>query len=141
MRTVIAPLTDEVTAQICALEPELAEIARRFIRRLRLEPLLGPRLARGALAYWEARRIYFDRDSVPGDLLRSRRVSARRGNEDLAEGPRYRIIYQAREAPACGIRLIVVLAVGLGHVQPPRRSAYDLAEAHLHRLMTGRSER
>lgn len=142
MRTVIAPLAPEVKAQIRALAPAVdSDIARRFIRRLRLEPLLGSRVIRGALAHWEARRIYFDHDSNPEDLLRSRRVATRCGNDDLAEGPRYRIVYQAREAPASEIRLIIVLAVRLGHAQPPSRCAYDLAEDHLRRLVIERSER
>jgi hypothetical protein len=127
VRTVIAPLPREVRAQIDALDRRLAGIARRYIRRLALEPQLGAPLCRGPLAGFGVRRVYFDRCSVPGDLLRSRAPTARRGNQDLAAGPRWRIVYWVEEAPRAGLRLIVILAVGEAHPRPPRHSVYELA--------------
>jgi hypothetical protein len=141
VRTVIAPLAPEVEAQIDALGGTLGGIARRYIRRLALEPLLGSPVNRGRLASTRARRIRFDRDDRPEDLLRSRRVASRRGDQDLCEGPQYRIVYLAREAPGAGVRLIVILAVGKGHARPPDRDAYQLAETHVHRLRIERSDR
>jgi hypothetical protein len=84
VRTVIAPLPREVQAQIDALDRRLAGIARRYIRRLALEPQLGAPVCRGPLAGFGVRRVYFDSCSVPGDLLRSRAPAARR------PGPRRR---------------------------------------------------
>ena len=62
MRTVIAPLGDEVEADLAALERRLENIARRYVRRLALEPYLGGRVPRGVLAETGARRVYFDAD-------------------------------------------------------------------------------
>ena len=50
MRTLIAPLDPGVESQLRGLDRKRAEIARRYIRRLALEPHLGYRLARGRLA-------------------------------------------------------------------------------------------
>lgn len=141
MRTVIAPLALEVEEQIDALGPALGEIAQRYIRRLRLEPSLGGLVKRGPLAALPARRVYFDREDCPEDLLRSRRVASRRGDQDPSAGPRYRIVYLAREAPTTGVRLIVILAIAKGHVQPPDRDAYQLAEAQVRRLRIERRDR
>lgn len=127
MRTIVAPLGTEVEEQLDALDAKRAEIARRYIRRLVLEPLLGSPVARGPLAGYSARRVYFDADSVPGDLLRCRAPAARRGDEDLAAGPRWRIVYWVQEAPAADVRLIVILAVGEAHPDPPRPTVYELA--------------
>jgi hypothetical protein len=127
VRTVIAPLPREVDAQIDALDRRLADIARRYIRRLALEPQLGAPVCRGPLTAFDVRRVYFDTCSVPSDLLRSRAPGARRGNQDLAAGPRWRIVYWAEEAPRAGVRLIVILAVGEAHPRPPQPSVYELA--------------
>jgi hypothetical protein len=135
VRTVIAPLPPEVEAQLAALDARLAGIARRYIRRLALEPRLGAPVLRGPLAAFGVRRIYFDRRSAPGDLLRSRAPAARRGNQDLATGPRWRIVYWVEEAPRAGVRLIVVLAVGEAHPRPPRPTVYELAWTTLAALL------
>ena len=120
MQTVIAPHEPEVRQQLEALSPRLREIARRYIARLRFEPFLGHRLERGLLATEEARAVYFDRDSRPDDLFGARRPPRRRGSDDLAEGPRFRVVYIPIEARAAELRLIVVLAVGAAHDDPGR---------------------
>ena len=127
MQTVIAPHEPEVRQQLDVLSPRLREIARRYIERLRLEPFLGHRLQRGLLATERARAVYFDRDSRPDDLFGGRRPARRRGNDDLAEGPRFRVVYVPIEARAAELRLIVVLAVGAAH-DDPARDVYLAAE-------------
>ena len=47
MRTLIAPLDPGVESQLRGLDRKRAEIARRYIRRLALEPHLGYPLAAG----------------------------------------------------------------------------------------------
>ena len=64
--------------------------------------------------------MYFDRDSRPDDLFGARRPPRRRGRQDLAEGPRFRVVYVPIEARAAELRLIVVLAVGAAHGDPSR---------------------
>jgi hypothetical protein len=119
VQTVIAPHEPEVREQLQALPPCLREIAHRYIERLRLEPLLGHRLERGLLASEGARAVYFDRDSRPDDLFG--------GSDDLAEGPRFRVVYLPLEARAAELRLIVVLAIGPAH-EDPERDVYVAAE-------------
>jgi hypothetical protein len=135
VRTIVAPLGCEVETQLGEMDPQLARLARRYIRRLRLEPYLGVPVARGTLAEHGCRRIYFDRDDQPDDLLGGRRSCKRHGDQDLSEGPRYRIVYWVREAPRTDMRVIRVLAVGEGHPDPPRRNAYELARQQLRRLI------
>jgi hypothetical protein len=127
VQTVIAPHEPEVRQQLEALSPRLREIARRYIERLRLEPFLGHPLERGLLATEQARAVYFDNDSRPDDLFGARRPSRRRGSDDLAEGPRFRVVYIPIEARAAELRLIVVLAVGAAH-DDPSRDVYLAAE-------------
>ena len=98
MRTAIAGLEPEVQAQLAALDTRRADIARRYIERLRLEPYLGHRLTRGLLASEECRAVYFDRDSRPDDLFGGARVPRRRGDEDPSAGPGYRVVYRLLEA-------------------------------------------
>ena len=83
MRTVIAPLHPEVQEELRALDRRRAQIARRYIRRLALEPYLGARVERGLLAEYGCRRIRFDRHDRPDDLFGARRPSKRRGDQDL----------------------------------------------------------
>jgi hypothetical protein len=120
VQTVIAPHEPEVRRQLDALPPRLREIAHRYIERLRLEPFLGHRLERGLLATEGALTVYFDRDSRPDDLFGARRPPRRRGDQDLAEGPRFRVVYVPIEARATELRLVVVLAVGAAHDDPSR---------------------
>jgi hypothetical protein len=127
VQTVIAPHEPEVRRQLDTLPPRLREIAQRYIARLRFEPFLRHRLERGLLATEATRAVYFDRDSRPDDLFGARRPPRRRGNEDLAEGPRFRVVYIPIEARATELRLIVVLAVGAAH-DDPRRDVYAAAE-------------
>lgn len=127
MQTVIAPHEPEVREQLEALAPQLRDIAQRYIERLRLEPFLGHRLDRGVLATEGARAVYFDRESRPDDLFGARRPPRRRGSDDIAEGPRFRIVYIPIEARAAELRLIVVVAVGAAH-ENPSRDVYVAAE-------------
>ena len=66
MRTVIAHLPREVEAQPEALDPQLAGIARRYIRRPALEPQLGHPLTRGYLASRSVRAVYFSQVAFRG---------------------------------------------------------------------------
>jgi hypothetical protein len=134
VRTVIAPLPREVEAQLAALDRRLAEIARRYIRRLALEPQLGHPLARGYLGSRSVRAVYFDRTSDPDDLFGARRGSRRAGNEDPCEGPRWRVVYRAAETRDGELRVIVVLGVGVAHPEPGEESIYVAAERLLRRL-------
>ena len=99
MRTLIAPLRPEVQRELGALDRRRARIARRYIRRLALEPYLGARVERGLLAEYACRRIRFDRHDRPEDLFGARRPPKRRGDEDLGQGPGWRIVYWLPEAP------------------------------------------
>ena len=69
MRTLIAPLDPGVESQLRGLDRKRAEIARRYIRRLALEPHLGYRLARGRLASEQCRAVRFDHDHRPEELF------------------------------------------------------------------------
>lgn len=69
MRSVIAPLGAVVENDLAELDARSAEVARRFIRRLRLEPELGAPATRGTLGVLGARRVYFDASSRPDDLF------------------------------------------------------------------------
>jgi hypothetical protein len=131
VRTVIAPLLPEVEAELRALDGRLEDVARRYVRRLALEPLLGSVVPRGPLATVGARRIYFARDNQPDDLFGSRRPPARRGDQDPGEGPGWRIVYWVAEAQRAQTRIIVILAVGRGHARPPSANAYELATRRL----------
>jgi hypothetical protein len=135
VRTIVAPLGGEVEAQLAALDAQAGRLARRYIRRLWLEPYLGVPVERGLLAEHGCRRVYFDRDDHADDLLGARGRVKRRGDEDPSAGPRFRIVYYVREAPRAGVRVIRILAVDEGHPSPPRRSAYDLAVDGLRRLI------
>jgi len=134
VRTVIAPLHHEVEAQFHALDRKRAEIARRYIRRVRLEPELGVPVERGLLAEHRCRRIYFDRDDQPDDLFRARRPPARRGDQDPSEGPAFRIVYWIGEAERTQTRIVVILAVGRAHTKPPSTNVYQLATRRLQAL-------
>lgn len=133
MRTIVAPLAPEVLTELHALDRKRAEIARRYIRRLRLEPDLGRPIKRGALARLDGRRVYFDADDNPDDLFGNRPAARRRGNQDLGEGPQWRIVYVTRTAPRSELRVIVVLAVGQAHPPRSQPTVYELAAQRLER--------
>ena len=102
-----------------ALDRRRAEIARRYIRRLALEPELGVPVDRGLLGEHGCRRIYFDRNDQPDDLFGGRQPPVRCGDEDLSEGPG--LADRLLDTERCGqVRLVVVLAIGRGHAKPPR---------------------
>jgi hypothetical protein len=134
VRTVIAPLPREAEAQLAVLDDRLAGIARRYIERLRLEPLLGHRLTRGLLATEDCRAIYFDRESQPDDLFGNRRPARRRGDQDPGAGPQWRVVYRLLEAPRTDVRVVQVLGVGRAHVEPGREDIYTAAVRLLNRL-------
>ena len=135
MRTLIAPLPPEVQRELGVLDRRREQIARRYIRRLALEPYLGARVERGLLAEYGCRRIHFDRHDRPDDMFGAHRPSKRRGDEDLGKGPAWRIVYWLPEAPQADIRLAVVLAVAPGHTKPPDPNAYELASRRLEALI------
>jgi hypothetical protein len=134
VRTVIAPLPWEVEAQLAAIDARLAGIARRYIRRLALEPRLGHPLARGYLASRGVRAVYFDRASNPDDLFGARRGERRSGDQDPSDGPRWRVVYRAAETRDGELRVIVVLGVGVAHPEPGEESIYVAAERLLRRM-------
>jgi hypothetical protein len=134
VRTAIARLEPEVEQQLDALDKRLAGIARRYIARLRLEPFLGHRLTRGLLASQQCRAVYFDRHSRPDDLFGSGAVRRRRGDEDLAAGPEWRVVYRLLEAKRSDVRVVQVLAVGRAHVEPGRDDTYAAATRVLNRV-------
>jgi hypothetical protein len=134
VRTVIARLEPEVERQLDALDKRLAGIARRYIARLRLEPYLGHRLTRGLLASQQCRAVYFDRQSRPDDLFGNEGVRRRRGDEDLAAGPAWRVVYRLLEARRSDVRVVQVLAVGRAHVEPGQQDVYAAATRLLRRL-------
>jgi hypothetical protein len=141
VRTLIAPLHPEVQQELQLLDRKRAEIARRYIRRLALEPYLGARVERGLLTEHGCRRIYFDHDNRPDDLFRARRPTLRRGDQDPSEGPRWRIVYWTPEASRSQIRLVVILAVAAGHPTPPTPNAYELATRRLEPLLDAFSKK
>jgi hypothetical protein len=131
VRTVIAPLFPGVEQQLDGLDRKRAEIARRYIRRLALEPYLGYTMRRGGLARERCRAVRFDRNDDPDDLFGGRRRATRAGDEDPSCGPRRRIVYWVRETQDQRLRMIVVLAVGIAHPKPGQRSVFELAERQL----------
>jgi len=141
VRTVIAPYSPEVETEPAALDTRPQTIARRYVRRLALQPYLGGSLHRGLLAEHECRRIYFDRDDDPDDLFGAGRPGKRQGNEDLCEGPAWRIVYWIVEAKRCEIRLVVILAVAPGHARPGYANAYELAAKRLETLIDAMRKR
>lgn len=134
MRTVIAPLAPEVVAQLEALDPGLGRVARGYMARLRLEPLLGHRLDRGLLADAGVRAVYFDRHDRPEDLLGATALAKRGGGQDLSAGPRYRVVYEVLEARRAEVRVVRVLGVGRAHTDPGTDDIYIQAERLLRRL-------
>jgi hypothetical protein len=134
VRTALAGLEPEVQTQLAALDGRRAEVARRYIARLRLEPYLGHRLTRGLLASEECRAVYFDRDSRPDDLFGGEPVARRRGDQDPSAGPRYRVVYRLLEARRSDVRVVQVLGVGLAHVNAGEQDVYVRAAQLLERL-------
>jgi hypothetical protein len=135
VRTMIAPLHPEVETELGALDARLQDIARRYIRRLALEPYLGYRLQRGRLTEEQCRAVRFTEDDRPAELFGPRHRSPRRGDQDPSEaGPRWRIVYWPAQTSTRELRLIVVLAVGIAHPEPGQRSAFELAETLLNTI-------
>jgi len=124
----IAPRLPEVEAELAGLDRRLQGIARRYVRRLALQPYLGYPLQRGDLARERCRAIRFEGDDDPGDLFGSQRRATRAGNEDPSCGRPWRIVYWIRETPDRERGLVVALAVGVAH---PKRSVFELAERTL----------
>jgi hypothetical protein len=147
VRTVITLLRPEAQEELRVLDRRRAQIARRYIRRLALESYLGARVERGLLGEYGCRRIHFDRHDRPDDLFGASRPAKRRGDQDLSEGPGWRIVYWLLEAPRSQIRLVVILAVAAGHPRPRELNVYELARRRLEvligtrRTKEGRRER
>jgi hypothetical protein len=133
VRTVIAPLHEEVEVQLRALDSKRAAVARRYVARLALEPYLGHRLTRGVLASEECRAVYFDRNSRPDDMFGASRAG-RRGGEDPSAGPAYRVVYRLLEARRTGVRVVQVLGIGRAHVGTGEEDVYTAAARLLERL-------
>jgi hypothetical protein len=118
LRALIAPLGCEVKHALGQLDARLARIARRYIRRLGLEPYLGPHADRGLLAEYGCRRIRFDSH----DLQPSGRSPKRHPSNSLTEGAtRPRLL----PLPACRGRISKLtyrrLAASITSTRPTRR--------------------
>lgn len=135
MRTVVAPLAPEVEGQLAGLDGQLRAVAEGYIARLRLEPYLGRLVPRGLLSELEARAVLFARDSRPELMLSEHRGQLRTAGEECSKGQPWRVIYVAREAAKADVRVIVVLAVGLGHADTGQESAYTAARGLAPRLL------
>jgi hypothetical protein len=133
MRTLVAPLAPEVQSQLEGLDDQLRAVAEGYLARLRLEPYLGRLVPRGLLGSYDVRAVLFGRDDRPDQMVGDHRGRLRVAGEDASLGPRWRIVYRVREAPNAGVRVVQVLAVGVGHVDPKehaagQRTAYRDAE-------------
>ena len=115
MRTVIAPLSPEVEAELAALDARLQRRGATIHPPTRVQPHLGYRLRRGHLAEEQCRAVRFDRDNNPDDLFGGRRIASRTADEDPSSGPRWRIVFWPAETKDREVRLIVVLTVGIAH--------------------------
>ena len=132
VRTIVAPLAPEVRAELDALDRRRAEIARRYIRRLRLQPFLGAPIDADRLPpRWPARLLRRRRRPRRPVRQPARAASARRPGP--RSGPEWRIVYVARAAPRTEALLIVVLAVGQAHPPGPQPTVYELAAQRLER--------
>jgi 2,4-dienoyl-CoA reductase-like NADH-dependent reductase (Old Yellow Enzyme family) len=110
------------------------EAMRRIRTNIGPQPFLGYRMQRGRLASERCRAVRFDRDDRPEAPFVAQRARLRDAGEQPEDGPRYRIVYWARETPDGRIVLVVVLAVGIAHPAPERPSVFDLAEETLNRV-------
>jgi hypothetical protein len=106
-----------------ALDRRRAQIARRYVRRLALEPELGHPLTRGLLATAGCRAVYFDRSSRPDDLFGACRQATRAGNEDASAGPGYRVVYRVLEARRTGCGWCTCSASAGPMSRPGRRAS------------------
>jgi len=127
MRTIVAPLAPEVRLQLEALDGQLRGVAEGYIARLRLEPYLGRVISRGLLGRVGARAVLFNRDARPEQMVGDHRGRLRVADEGPEKGPRWRVIYRLREAPAAGVLVVQVLSVGPGHTDTGVEDAYDMA--------------
>jgi hypothetical protein len=123
----ITPFFSEVEQQLAGLDRRREQIARRYIRRLALQPYLGYRMRHGQLADERCRALRFDIHDNPNDLLGGKPRAMRAGDDDLSRGPRWRIVYWVRETRDREIRVIVILAVGIAHPKSGRVSVFDHA--------------
>jgi hypothetical protein len=74
------------------------------------------------------------RGSKPDDLFGVRGGGRRRGDQDLCEGPRWRVVQRAAQTRDGELRVIVVLGVGVAHPKTGEESIYAAAERLLRRL-------
>ena len=137
MRTVVAPLAPEIEQDLGRLDDQLRRVAEGCIRRLKLEPDLGRLVPRGLLSTYDARAVLFDRDSRPEGLLGEHRGQLRVAGEEPSKGPRYpkgpryRVVYRSADAPSAGVRVVMVLGVGLGHEDCGAEDIYRVATRRL----------
>ena len=134
-------VTDEAEAQLVALaatDRRAAQVARKYIERLALEPELGQPVERGYLADVKARRIRFGAGDTPEQLFGQGARRVRRGDQDLSEGPPYRVVYITVAIEKLDVKLVIVAAVGRGHTDKDTENAYQAAERVLrNRLKKG----
>ncbi len=131
MRTVVAPLAPEIERDMGRLDDQLRNVAEGYVRRLKLEPDLGRLVPRGLLSTYDARAVLFSRDSRPERLLGEHRGQLRVAGEDPSQGPRYRVVYRTADAPGAGVRVVMVLGVGLGHEDCGAEDIYRVATRRL----------
>lgn len=141
MRTVVAPLAPEVKTQLGELDDQLGVVVEGYLARLRLEPYLGHVLVRGLLGWVRARAVYVDRDDRPDQIAGDQRGRLRLATADPSKGPRWRVVYRVREAPHAGIRVVQVLAIGVGHAEPGDEDAYRAAARLLDGLLNDEKRR
>ena len=141
MRTVIAPLHPEVQQELRALDRRRAQIARRYIRRLALEPYLGARVERGLLAEYGCRRIHFDRHDRPDDLFGAGVRRSAAATRTSAKAP------AGGSCTGCARRhshrsgWLSILAVAPATRRPPDLNAYELAGRRLEALIGTRERK
>ena len=127
MRTLIAPLPAEVEHELAGIDRRLRSIARRYIRRLALEPYLGYRLQRGRLARENCRAVRFDRGDNPDNLFAGKPHPARPAIRIPIAGPGGGSCTGLARQRTASSGVVVILAVGIAHPQPGHASAVELA--------------
>lgn len=129
MRTIVVPRSAAVVAQIEELPHAVRAAAEQIISALALQPELGQAVGRGVLRDAGARVVRFDETTRVVGLDERIQGRRRRGDQPEHEGANWRVVYWPRVHRGREIRFVEVLAVGVGHTQPPDSSAYEIAGA------------